>query len=90
MGPISPGEQVDPAGIGPEPESPGKASHTRGPSDTGLNRKGQLLNTADPQTRAGVTQDVWSTPRGLWLGLESPGTAGQWCGPSDPITSRPL
>ena len=70
--------------IGPEPESPGKASRTRGPSDTGLNHKGQLFDPAGRWTWAGVAQDIWSILQGLGPDRVSPGTAGRTCGPTDP------
>ena len=40
--------------IGPNLDSPGRAARTRGPSDPGPNHAGQLVDTADPRTRAQV------------------------------------
>ena len=72
-----------PRAPGPECESPGSAVRHRGPSDTGLNHPGQLVDPAGYRSQARVLWDSWSSTQDLGPGPESPRADGRHHGPRD-------
>lgn len=78
------GDWSTPRARGPRPESPVAAGKHCEPSNPGPDDPRELVDTADPRTRAQVARDSWSRARVLGQGPESPGRDGRSRGPSDP------
>ena len=72
----------------PEPEMPGRAGPTRGPSYMIARRPGEMVDPAAPRTQSHVARDSWCYPRAFGCKPESPGRAGQPRVPLDMIASR--
>ena len=72
----SPGTTGRPWSLGPGPESPGKAGHSRRPSDTGTSRAGQLINPAGSRTQARVALGVLVDTAALRPKRKSRGPSG--------------
>ena len=85
----SQGKLVDPVGLQERARASGTAFRARRPSEPNPSQPGQLVDPAGLRTEAPVPRDIWSTPRGLGNGPESPRTAVRPRGLSDIGPSRP-
>ena len=74
-GPILPGLLIEPVGTRTRARIAGTVGQTRGNSDYGTSRPGQLVDTAGSLIQARIIQDSWGTPRDFGHGPESTGTA---------------
>ena len=83
------GRLVNPGGLRPKREIPGKAVRHHGLSDTVPIHPGQLVDPAGTRAQARVSPKIWSTPLAIGSERDSPGRAGQNCGPLDMGPSGP-